>query len=270
MTIAFNALNDIQIGYAAVFICVGFGFLILYLINKSEQAPLLWSLSFFSNSLGFLLWSGVINIPPLVYYFFGEVFHILGFFLLVAGAIKYTNIKTKKSLLFLFIIIWTIAWISAILTVREYEVIAGIALKLLRSAIFTAGGILLLIKNKKSTYIGKTIAGCSLLLWSAFIILSAFVSLNRNIFYGFLVGFQILAAFGMVAMLVDTLRDQTKSAEEHVKRLEGILPICSYCKKIRDENNDWRRLEEYIEDRTKAEFSHGICPECFSKHRPDK
>ncbi|GAB1456543.1 hypothetical protein MASR2M48_18510 [Spirochaetota bacterium] len=92
----------------------------------------------------------------------------------------------------------------------------------------------------------------------------------KAIIYAALVGFHILAAFGIVAMIIDRLRIQTEEREKHIKQLEGILPICSYCKKIRDEKNQWLRLEEYIEDRSAAEFSHSICPECFVKHRPDK
>jgi phosphoserine phosphatase RsbU/P len=49
----------------------------------------------------------------------------------------------------------------------------------------------------------------------------------------------------------------------HVQNLEGFLPICCYCKKIRDEKNRWHTLESYIEPRSGAQFSHGICPECF-------
>jgi hypothetical protein len=44
--------------------------------------------------------------------------------------------------------------------------------------------------------------------------------------------------------------------------LEGILPICASCKKIRDENGAWHQLEFYISEKSEAEFSHGICPEC--------
>jgi DNA-binding NtrC family response regulator len=50
-----------------------------------------------------------------------------------------------------------------------------------------------------------------------------------------------------------------------VKQLEGILPICMYCKKIRDEEEQWRQMEEYISQHSEADFSHGICPECFEK-----
>lgn len=52
---------------------------------------------------------------------------------------------------------------------------------------------------------------------------------------------------------------------EHVKRLEGMLPICAYCKKIRDEKNSWQQIERYITPRTQAQFSHTICPECYEK-----
>jgi ABC-type nitrate/sulfonate/bicarbonate transport system substrate-binding protein/heme exporter protein D len=57
----------------------------------------------------------------------------------------------------------------------------------------------------------------------------------------------------------------TKALDE-IQALKGILPICSYCNSIRDESDDWLRLEEYICSRTEAEFSHGICPACYAKH----
>ncbi len=54
-----------------------------------------------------------------------------------------------------------------------------------------------------------------------------------------------------------------------VKQMERILPICSFCKKIRDEDGQWRVLESYISEHSKAQFSHGFCPECGRKHYPD-
>jgi hypothetical protein len=47
-----------------------------------------------------------------------------------------------------------------------------------------------------------------------------------------------------------------------IKALRGILPICAWCKKIRDDEGFWQRLEEYITEHTDAEFTHGMCPEC--------
>ena len=51
-----------------------------------------------------------------------------------------------------------------------------------------------------------------------------------------------------------------------VKRLEGIIPICSYCNKIRDDESCWQQLEQYLSEHSDALFSHGICPDCMEKN----
>jgi sigma-B regulation protein RsbU (phosphoserine phosphatase) len=51
----------------------------------------------------------------------------------------------------------------------------------------------------------------------------------------------------------------------HVNQLEGLLPICCSCKKIRDGNDNWQRVESYIEIHSEARFTHGYCPECYEK-----
>jgi hypothetical protein len=47
--------------------------------------------------------------------------------------------------------------------------------------------------------------------------------------------------------------------------LKGLLPICSYCKKIRNDEGYWEKIEKYIKSHSAAEFTHGICPECFAE-----
>jgi sigma-B regulation protein RsbU (phosphoserine phosphatase) len=49
-----------------------------------------------------------------------------------------------------------------------------------------------------------------------------------------------------------------------VRQLEELLPICSYCKKIRDDKNYWQQMEGYINQRTGSEFSHSVCPDCYT------
>jgi len=51
--------------------------------------------------------------------------------------------------------------------------------------------------------------------------------------------------------------------QDRVKRLEGILSTCVYCKRIRDEQSEWVTIEKYITQRTQASFSHGVCPSCY-------
>ncbi len=68
--------------------------------------------------------------------------------------------------------------------------------------------------------------------------------------------------------LQKTLSNRVRELEEallKVKQLQGLLPICSYCKKIRNDQNYWEQVEQYIEEHSEAEFSHGICPDCFEK-----
>ncbi|MFZ5774632.1 MAG: PAS domain S-box protein [Thermodesulfobacteriota bacterium] len=61
---------------------------------------------------------------------------------------------------------------------------------------------------------------------------------------------------------------ELQAAMQQIKTLKGIVPICSYCKKIRDDSGYWQLLEKFISDHTEASFSHGICPACYAKHFP--
>jgi len=59
---------------------------------------------------------------------------------------------------------------------------------------------------------------------------------------------------------------ELESALQKVKQLQGLLPICSYCKKIRNDQNYWEQVEGYLAKASDMRFSHGICPECFKKY----
>ena len=69
---------------------------------------------------------------------------------------------------------------------------------------------------------------------------------------------------------ITAIKDGERAREDLQKRLEealahvlsGFIPICANCKKIRDEKGEWSPVETYIRDRSKAEFSHTVCPEC--------
>jgi len=75
-----------------------------------------------------------------------------------------------------------------------------------------------------------------------------------------------------VVQLQSALADRVKELEEamsSVKTLQGLLPICCYCKKIRDDGNYWHRVESYIAGHANVRFSHGICPDCSAKLKAD-
>lgn len=65
--------------------------------------------------------------------------------------------------------------------------------------------------------------------------------------------------------LITKERDRLSDALAHIKKLEGIIPICAYCKKIRDDKQSWNKLETYICEHSDATFSHGICPDCYEE-----
>mgnify|MGYP006427182069 CR=1 FL=1 len=62
---------------------------------------------------------------------------------------------------------------------------------------------------------------------------------------------------------------QLQSALDHVKTLQGIIPICMHCHKIRNDKQIWDRLEAYLSEHTEAQLSHGICPDCMEKYYSD-
>jgi len=76
------------------------------------------------------------------------------------------------------------------------------------------------------------------------------------------VGERILKLQSELATRVKELQE----ALDQIETLEGILPICMYCKKIRNDQNYWQQVESYISQHSQAEFTHGLCPECFEKH----
>ena len=79
------------------------------------------------------------------------------------------------------------------------------------------------------------------------------------------VGVRILALQETLAQRVEELQ----AALGHVKTLQGILPICMHCHKIRNDQESWERIEKYVTEHSEAQFSHSICPECLIKHYPD-
>jgi DNA-binding response OmpR family regulator len=69
-----------------------------------------------------------------------------------------------------------------------------------------------------------------------------------------------------IAQERDHVIAQLQLALANVKRLHGLLPICCYCKKVRDDRGYWNQIELYLREHSDAEFSHGLCPECAARH----
>jgi hypothetical protein len=77
-------------------------------------------------------------------------------------------------------------------------------------------------------------------------------------------------AFSLLSLLLGGCADalatlhKTSVLTNQIKTLSGLLPVCSWCKKVRDDRGYWEQIEQYIASRTDASFTHGICPDCLN------
>lgn len=69
--------------------------------------------------------------------------------------------------------------------------------------------------------------------------------------------------------MVDNMQELQK-ALVHVEQLQGFIPICAWCEKVRDDSEYWSSVKDYISEHTQVEFFHSICPECLAKKCPEK
>lgn len=70
----------------------------------------------------------------------------------------------------------------------------------------------------------------------------------------------------LLAFWFARLSEHERALHRHVRQLEGLLPICAFCKNIRTKSGEWEPIETYISSRSEAQFSHGFCPDCGKEH----
>jgi hypothetical protein len=78
-----------------------------------------------------------------------------------------------------------------------------------------------------------------------------------------------LAMVGLISINSRRVENDLTSALQEIKSLQGIIPICSNCKKIRNDQGYWQMVEIYVREHTGAEFTHGICPDCMDRLYPE-
>lgn len=257
-------LNESFLGFTAIFICIGLGMLALRRAASCEVGPGYWATSFFLNSGGFLLWAGTSLPRPWLFFCTGEALHMLGFITLVYGAYRFTGNKFQRWNIYA-LTGFTIVWLVSMGLMPLYKYGSFFMLMVLRAVLFLSAGRMILENISIKLLAGQKLAGWGLISWGIYILLFPFIwrlPWLLSLAFGFLVGLHILAAMGMMAMAVDRMRIRAEISEKHAQRLEGLLPICSNCKRIRDNHDKWHRIETYIRDHSDADFSHGICPEC--------
>lgn len=83
------------------------------------------------------------------------------------------------------------------------------------------------------------------------------------------IGGSIFIIVGLIVLNQQRVEQDLIDAHKEITTLQGIIPICSICKKIRNDEGDWDQLERYIQSHSEAEFSHSICPDCMKRDYPE-
>lgn len=258
------------LGYAAIFACIGVGFSFIKTVREAERGTGCWSITFILNAIGFAVSSGIVPISVYAYFLIAEVFHFAGFIFLLCGVYLFSGYRVQK---------WNAAFIGALVALWAATIVlfthdpdfSTIFIRSLRGLIFLSAGSVILVNIPKKELVGRRLAGISLVLWGIYSPLYGFLRIDslRDFIFGLLPGLQILAAFGLVAMVIDRIRIRAEEGDKRISQLERLLPTCAYCRKIRDAGNEWHNIETYIENHTSSQFSHGICPECMEKNFPE-
>ena len=97
-------------------------------------------------------------------------------------------------------------------------------------------------------------------------------ALVTGVFSGILIVLGVSIFFKVTNPIIFKLHrtvEKLQRALKEVKALRGILPICSFCKKIRDDSGYWNQVEVYVKEHSDADFSHSVCPDCMKKHYPE-
>jgi hypothetical protein len=260
-----------SLGFAVIFSCLALAMRVLGRVYQTDRGPGWWALGLFFNSLGFLTWAGTVLGYRLAFFALGEMLHMFGFWALIWGA----GCFTKKPLGQRHVLLLTalaVGWGAALALVPYYHFPAVFVLMLLRCVLFVSAGRMILRSSEEKMLGGRRLAGWSLMAWGATALFFPFLTAvpwAGALAFGLVVGLHVTATMGMVIMVVERLRARVEAGEEKVKRLEGLLPICSHCKKIRDANGEWQALEVYIGQRSDATFSHGLCQDCLKELYPE-
>jgi hypothetical protein len=107
-------------------------------------------------------------------------------------------------------------------------------------------------------------------IWTSFQLgVGLICEISQNVFFLMMNSKRAEANFLQAQSKLNGTVTDLKKALSEVKKLQGILPICAQCKKIRDDQGAWQGVEKYVRERSDVEFSHGICPECAEELYPD-
>ncbi len=276
----------------SAFFCIAF--FIYSLEQKTYRGFRLWNLSTLVMTLGFLavIFRGTVLVGLSVFAVnslftlvavirldaikrflldkkLNKVWYIIPIFVALAGIIFYfvvnrIEIRTIIVSIVLFLLSVSISWNLIRYSPSENRLLyysAGIFIAL-RGITLLTRAVLWQADNQHNIFDTS--------IWSSIQLEFGLISeIGQNVIFLMMNSKRAEANFSQSESKLNSTVVELKKALSEVKKLQGILPICSYCKKIRDDQGSWQGIEKYVRERSDAEFSHGICPECAKKYYPD-
>jgi len=248
--------------------------------KPSTQSLRYWTLSYFVSFLSFLLNSLQGHLPDLWTVVIANTAIVLGTIFIPRGLLAFSNDRQNN---FLDILTAVSSFGLLILFSSFYpNVAARIIIMSLVTGLYAARSVYILNRNTERKY-----SFSSPLLKGSFYFIAVF-ALFRILYTLFMGGEtganfmhagavhavtflvlilgHIFISSGLLALSSRRIESHLNRAKDAIKKLEGLLPICAGCKKIRDDGGYWNQLEVYISEHSEAEFSHGLCPDCVEKY----
>lgn len=241
-----------------------------------------WTLATIFNTIGFILLGFRGILPDFLSVVVCNMLMISAYILIKTGLNDFAEIRQKRwlDIAIAFVYLVTVLYYTYLKPTQS-----------LRIVFFSLVAALYCVKSAGIVFTktNKVINRTNWLLLAGFVIISllfilrsvvTFINhknivnlMSADIFQGitFIVGFNvhIIIIVGFIVMNSQRLDFDLGRANSNIKSLKGLLPICSSCKKIRDDKGYWNQIENYIKNHSEADFSHGICPECSKKLYPD-
>lgn len=259
---------------AVLFLCM----LYIWKYQKTYPGFLRWTVASLTNAAGMILVSQREFLPDVLTIVVADVLLLISMMLITSGLALFTGRKPRDKFYAATLLIFiaallsvTYLWPSFLLRVTIYSLIQA-------ALCLTAGYMIYkhlpLVLPRRGLLYSWFFIFCSVLPISRMI--AAFTDMQESaelMTAGFLhqtivlIGLEVymIVDIGLIILNAQRINYELNKAKDEIKTLTGYIPICTHCKKIRDDRGSWNQLEAYISEQVDVLFSHGICPDCAKK-----
>ncbi len=280
--INFFAIRSISLFSGSISGCLFICMLYIYKGRKTYPGFSRWTLAFLINFIGSVLLSLRNFLPEFITVILANFLLILFFVVIISGLIDFIGGKQSLWLDIILLLFFIILFLY--FSYFSPDVKARIVINSSATFIFCLRGAF--ISHRKLS-VKFSNGNCLLTISFALIALCFFLRIVLSLIFenkindfmdaGAIHGISIIiASIGHIFIAISLINVNAQrleldliNAKEEIKSLKGLFPICSNCKKIRDDKGYWNQIEVYIKEHSEAEFSHGICPDCAKKLYPD-